>query len=68
MKRMTYKTAGDATRRPHYCVGPERKDEIIQRLGVCEDALQKIERELQREAGTHATIEMIRLIMEEVTR
>lgn len=68
MKRMTYKTAGDVTRKPHYCVGPERKDEIIQRLGVCEDALQKIERELQRDSGTHATVEMIRLIMEEVPR
>lgn len=66
MRRMTYKTSGDATRSSHYCVGCERKDEIIQRLGACEDALSKIKREIDREAGTHATVEMIKLIIEEV--
>ena len=66
MKRMTYKTVGDATRASHYAVGQERKDEIIQRLGRCEDALAKIQREISRQSGTHATIEMIALILEEV--
>ena len=58
MKRVTYKTVGDATRRSRYACGPERKDELIQYLGACEDALQKLER--ITEAGA------ARIIMDEL--
>lgn len=41
MKRLTYKTVGDATRRPHYCTVPGvKKDDLVQRLGVYEDGQQ----------------------------
>ncbi len=44
MKRLTSLSAGDATRRPHYIHGPGvKKDDLLQRLGKCEDALHRIE-------------------------
>lgn len=43
MKRLTSLTVGDATRRPHYIHGPGvKKDDLLQRLGKCEDALERI--------------------------
>ena len=43
MKRITSLAAGDATRRPHYIHGPGvKKDDLLQRLGKCEDAIQRI--------------------------
>ena len=43
MKRLTSLTVGDATRRPHYIHGPGVKtDDLLQRLGKCEDALDRI--------------------------
>lgn len=40
MKRLTSKTAGDATRKPHYIHGPGvKKDDLLQRLGLMEDLL-----------------------------
>ena len=43
MKRLTSLTVGDATRRPHYIHGPGvKKDDLLQRLGKCEDALDRI--------------------------
>lgn len=43
MKRLTSLSAGDATRRPHYIHGPGvKKDDLLQRLGKCEDALHHI--------------------------
>ena len=39
MKRLTGFAVGDATRRPHYIHGPGvKKDDLLQRLGKCEDA------------------------------
>lgn len=44
MKRLTGFAVGDATRRPHYIHGPGvKKDDLLQRLGMCEDALHRIE-------------------------
>lgn len=38
MKRLTYQTAGDATRQAHYCAGyGVKKDDVVQRLGEYED-------------------------------
>ncbi len=38
MKRLTYQTAGDATRQAHYCAGYGiKKDDVVQRLGEYED-------------------------------
>lgn len=43
MKRLTGFAVGDATRRPHYIHGPGvKKDDLLQRLGKCEDAIQRI--------------------------
>lgn len=43
MKRLTGYAVGDATRRPHYIHGPGvKKDDLLQRLGKCEDALERI--------------------------
>lgn len=43
MKRLTSLSAGDATRRPHYIHGPGvKKDDLLQRLGKCEDAIERI--------------------------
>lgn len=43
MKRLTSLTVGDATRRPHYIHGPGvKKDDLLQRLGKCEDAIDRI--------------------------
>ena len=43
MKRLTYKTVGDAFREPHYCHGPGiKKDDLLQRLGKLEDAYEQI--------------------------
>lgn len=43
MKRLTGFAVGDATRRPHYIHGPGvKKDDLLQRLGKCEDALCRI--------------------------
>ena len=43
MKRLTSLTVGDATRRPHYIHGPGvKKDDLLQRLGKCEDAIERI--------------------------
>lgn len=40
MKRLTYKTVGDANRAPHYCHGPGvKKDDLLQRLGLMEELL-----------------------------
>lgn len=43
MKRLTGFAVGDATRRPHYIHGSGvKKDDLLQRLGKCEDAIQRI--------------------------
>lgn len=43
MKRMTYQTVGDATHPRHYCHGPGvKKDDLLQRLGKLEDAIEKM--------------------------
>ena len=43
MKRLTYQTVGDAVHPQHYCHGPgTRKDDLLQRLGKLEDAIEKI--------------------------
>ena len=43
MKRLTYKTVGDCTHPQHYCHGPGiRKDDLLQRLGKLEDAVDRI--------------------------
>lgn len=45
MKRLTCKTAGDALRSHHYIHGPGvKKDDLLQRLGKLEDAIEQIER------------------------
>ena len=43
MKRLTGFAVGDVTRSPHYIHGPGvKKDDLLQRLGKCEDAIQRI--------------------------
>lgn len=43
MKRLTYRTVGDSTHPQHYCHGPGiKKDDLLQRLGKLEDAIEKM--------------------------
>lgn len=43
MKRLTYQTVGDATHPRHYCHGHGiKKDDLLQRLGKLEDAIDRI--------------------------
>lgn len=50
MKRLTYLTVGDCTHPQHYCHGPGiKKDDLLQRLGQLEDAIEKMTRIIQTE-------------------
>lgn len=43
MKRLTYQTVGDAMHPQHHCHGPGiRKDDLLQRHGKLEDAIEKM--------------------------
>ena len=67
MKRLTYKTVGDAFREPHYCHGPGiKKDDLLQRLGKLEDAFGKIENILRDEANCPKAIREIESTMIEI--
>lgn len=60
MKRLTYKTVGDAFREPHYCHGPGiRKDDLLQRLGLLEDAVERIETAMRAKHSDPRTLSMI---------
>ena len=60
MKRLTYKTAGDAFRDPHYCHGPGiRKDDLLQRLGKLEDTLERIESVIRSDREAQRAMSMI---------
>jgi DNA-binding FrmR family transcriptional regulator len=62
MKRLTGFAVGDATRRPHYIHGPGvKKDDLLQRLGKCEDAIERICRAMDdNEISAAATISAIK--------
>ena len=64
MKRLTYKTVGDAFRQPHYCHGPGvKKDDLLQRLGKLEDAIEKINGALFADHVNPRTLDRIKDII-----
>lgn len=62
MKRLTGFAVGDATRRQHYIHGPGvKKDDLLQRLGKCEDALDRINSAINNnELSVSSTISAIK--------
>lgn len=61
MRRLTSLSAGDATRRPHYIHGPGvKKDDLLQRLGECEDAIQRITDAVQGGHNDVRTVAMVK--------
>lgn len=60
MKRLTYKTAGDATRSSRYGHGPGvKKDDLLQRLGTLEDAIEQIDRILITDRSMNSALRRI---------
>ena len=65
MKRLTSLTAGDAMRSPHYIHGPGvKKDDLLQRLGKLEDAIEKIDRVLLTERSMNTALRQIGVVVD----
>lgn len=65
MKRLTSLTAGDATRAPHYIHGPGvKKDDLLQRLGKLEDALERIDNVLLTERSMNTALRQISVVVD----
>ena len=63
MKRLTGIAVGDATRRPHYIHGPGvKKDDLLQRLGKCEDAIERITDAVRRCHDDRSALRYIAMI------
>lgn len=64
MKRLTYRTVGDAMHPQHYCHVPGiRKDDLLQRLGKLEDAIEKINGALFADHVNPRTLDRIKDII-----
>ena len=69
MKRLTYQTVGDAFRQPHYCHGPGvKKDDLLQRLGKLEDAIEKMAGIIQNEKQYVTALRMIGDVIADLDR
>ena len=69
MKRLTYQTVGDATHPQHYCHGPGiRKDDLLQRLGKLEDAIEKINGIIQNEKQYVTALRMVGDVIADLDR
>lgn len=67
MKRLTYQTVGDAMHPQHYCHGPGiRKDDLLQRLGKLEDAIERIDRTLTAERSMNAALREIQCVVDQL--
>lgn len=69
MKRLTYKTAGDATRSSRYGHGPGvKKDDLLQRLGMLEDAVDQIEKAVYEERVLGTAVRKVGDVIAELER
>ena len=69
MKRLTYKTAGDATRSSRYGHGPGvKKDDLLQRLGMLEDAIEKMTEIIRTEKQYVTALRMVGDVIADLDR
>ena len=69
MKRLTYKTVGDAMHPQHYCHGPSvKKDDLLQRLGKLEDAIEKMTGIIQNEKQYVTALRMVGDVIADLDR
>lgn len=69
MKRLTYQTVGDAMHPQHYCHGPGiRKDDLLQRLGKLEDAIEKMAGIIQNEKQYVTALRMVGDVIADLDR
>ncbi len=69
MKRLTYQTVGDAMHPQHYCHGPGiRKDDLLQRLGKLEDAIEKMTGIIQNEKQYVTALRMVGDVIADLDR
>ena len=69
MKRLTYQTVGDAMHPQHYCHGPGiRKDDLLQRLGKLEDAIEKMTGIIQNEKQYVTALRMVSDVIADLDR
>lgn len=69
MKRLTYQTVGDAMHPQHYCHGPGiRKDDLLQRLGKLEDAIEKMAGIIRSESQYVTALRMVGDVLADLDR
>lgn len=69
MKRLTGFAVGDAARRPHYIHGPGvKKDDLLQRLGKLEDAIEKMTGIIQNEKQYVTALRMVGDVIADLDR
>ena len=69
MKRLTYQTVGDAMHPQHYCHGPGiKKDDLLQRLGKLEDAIEKMTGIIQNEKQYVTALRMVGDVIADLDR
>lgn len=69
MKRLTYQTVGDARYPQHYCHGPGvKKDDLLQRLGKLEDAIEKMTGIIQNEKQYVTALRMVGDVIADLDR
>lgn len=69
MKRLTYQTVGDAMHPQHYCHGPGiRKDDLLQRLGKLEDAIEKMAGIIRNESQYVTALRMVGDVIADLDR
>lgn len=69
MKRLTYQTVGDARHPQHYCHGPGvKKDDLLQRLGKLEDAIEKMTGIIQNEKQYVIALRMVGDVIADLDR
>lgn len=69
MKRLTYQTVGDAMHPQHYYHGPGvKKDDLLQRLGKLEDAIEKMARIIRSESQYVTALRMVGDVIADLDR
>lgn len=69
MKRLTYQTVCDATHPRHYCHGPGiKKDDLLQRLGLLEDSINRITSVIRTEPSAPKALKDIENVIDALER